>query len=133
MRGSGSVSLPIFPSRCPRLPLRAVPRFSHVQPLPLPRARGLVGARGAFPASAAPAEGSAPAAMSQADPELLLRELGGWDWELCRRELPAVLPRLIISFPAGRLGGCGKGTGVVVWRGVWGVHPSEFHGSTKSP
>ncbi|KAI1236512.1 hypothetical protein IHE44_0014762, partial [Lamprotornis superbus] len=27
--------------------------------------------------------------MSQADPELLLRELGGWDWELCRRELPA--------------------------------------------
>uniref|UniRef100_A0A8C9G0D9 Uncharacterized protein n=1 Tax=Pavo cristatus TaxID=9049 RepID=A0A8C9G0D9_PAVCR len=32
------------------------------------------------------------------DSELLLRELGGWDWELCRRELPAVLPRLLISF-----------------------------------
>uniref|UniRef100_A0A8C3JNN3 Chromosome 1 open reading frame 112 n=1 Tax=Calidris pygmaea TaxID=425635 RepID=A0A8C3JNN3_9CHAR len=33
--------------------------------------------------------------MSQTDPELLLQELGGWDWELCRRELPAVLPRLL--------------------------------------
>ncbi|XP_039586145.1 uncharacterized protein C1orf112 homolog isoform X3 [Passer montanus] len=36
--------------------------------------------------------------MSQADPELLLRELGGWDWELCRRELPAVLPRLLSMY-----------------------------------
>ncbi|XP_009950348.1 PREDICTED: uncharacterized protein C1orf112 homolog [Leptosomus discolor] len=33
--------------------------------------------------------------MSQADPKLLLQELGGWDWDLCRRELPAVLPRLL--------------------------------------
>ncbi|XP_067997619.1 FIGNL1-interacting regulator of recombination and mitosis [Melanerpes formicivorus] len=33
--------------------------------------------------------------MSQTDPELLLQELGGWDFDLCRRELPAVLPRLI--------------------------------------
>uniref|UniRef100_A0A8C2UEQ9 FIGNL1 interacting regulator of recombination and mitosis n=1 Tax=Coturnix japonica TaxID=93934 RepID=A0A8C2UEQ9_COTJA len=41
--------------------------------------------------------------MSQTDPELLLRELGGWDWELCRRELPAVLPRLLISFLRGVL------------------------------
>ncbi|KAF4799807.1 hypothetical protein TURU_050689 [Turdus rufiventris] len=47
--------------------------------------------------------------MSQADPELLLRELGAWDWQLCRRELPAVLPRLLISFPAGLSGGCGGG------------------------
>lgn len=39
--------------------------------------------------------------MSQTDLELLLRELGGWDWELCRRELPAVLPRLLISFLRG--------------------------------
>uniref|UniRef100_A0A8C3TPZ4 Uncharacterized protein n=1 Tax=Catharus ustulatus TaxID=91951 RepID=A0A8C3TPZ4_CATUS len=54
-----------------------------------------------------PRKGSAAAAMSQADPELLLRELGAWDWELCRRELPAVLPRLLISFPAGLWGGCG--------------------------
>ncbi|KAI6064154.1 hypothetical protein LUU34_00436000 [Aix galericulata] len=29
--------------------------------------------------------------MSRTDPELLLQELGGWDWELCRRELPATL------------------------------------------
>ncbi|XP_041275978.1 uncharacterized protein C1orf112 homolog isoform X2 [Onychostruthus taczanowskii] len=36
--------------------------------------------------------------MSQADPELLLRELDGWDWELCRRELPAVLPRLLSMY-----------------------------------
>ncbi|XP_032923248.1 uncharacterized protein C1orf112 homolog isoform X2 [Catharus ustulatus] len=36
--------------------------------------------------------------MSQADPELLLRELGAWDWELCRRELPAVLPRLLSMY-----------------------------------
>ncbi|XP_032553135.1 uncharacterized protein C1orf112 homolog [Chiroxiphia lanceolata] len=36
--------------------------------------------------------------MSQTDPELLLRELGGWDWELCRRELPAVLPRLLSMY-----------------------------------
>ncbi|XP_030429592.1 uncharacterized protein C1orf112 homolog isoform X3 [Gopherus evgoodei] len=33
--------------------------------------------------------------MSPADPELLLRELGGWDGALCRRELPCVLPRLL--------------------------------------
>ncbi|XP_054240038.1 uncharacterized protein C1orf112 homolog [Indicator indicator] len=33
--------------------------------------------------------------MSQTDPELLLQELGGWDCDLCRRELPAVLPRLL--------------------------------------
>ncbi|XP_008944014.1 PREDICTED: uncharacterized protein C1orf112 homolog [Merops nubicus] len=33
--------------------------------------------------------------MSQTDPELLLEELGGWDWDLCRRKLPAVLPRLL--------------------------------------
>ncbi|XP_065697803.2 FIGNL1-interacting regulator of recombination and mitosis [Patagioenas fasciata] len=33
--------------------------------------------------------------MSQTDPELLLQELAGWDWDLCRRELPAVLPRLL--------------------------------------
>ncbi|XP_009869825.1 PREDICTED: uncharacterized protein C1orf112 homolog [Apaloderma vittatum] len=33
--------------------------------------------------------------MSQRDPELLLQELGGWDWDLCRRELPVVLPRLL--------------------------------------
>ncbi|KFP21338.1 Uncharacterized protein C1orf112 [Egretta garzetta] len=39
--------------------------------------------------------------MSQADPELLLQELGGWDWDLCRRELPVVFPRLLISFPGG--------------------------------
>ncbi|RMC08278.1 hypothetical protein DUI87_14519 [Hirundo rustica rustica] len=57
--------------------------------------------------------------MSQADPELLLRELGAWDWELCRRELPAVLPRLLISFPAGLSGGCGNGTGAVLGRGVY--------------
>uniref|UniRef100_A0A8C4WFL7 Uncharacterized protein n=1 Tax=Gopherus evgoodei TaxID=1825980 RepID=A0A8C4WFL7_9SAUR len=31
-------------------------------------------------------------------PALLLRELGGWDGALCRRELPCVLPRLLISF-----------------------------------
>ncbi|XP_025940565.1 uncharacterized protein C1orf112 homolog isoform X3 [Apteryx rowi] len=36
--------------------------------------------------------------MSQTDPELLLQELGGWDWELCRRELPAVLPRLLSMY-----------------------------------
>ncbi|XP_064576267.1 FIGNL1-interacting regulator of recombination and mitosis isoform X2 [Zonotrichia leucophrys gambelii] len=36
--------------------------------------------------------------MSQADPEQLLRELDGWDWELCRRELPAVLPRLLSMY-----------------------------------
>ncbi|XP_048801565.1 uncharacterized protein C1orf112 homolog isoform X1 [Lagopus muta] len=36
--------------------------------------------------------------MSQTDPEVLLRELGGWDWELCRRELPAVLPRLLSMY-----------------------------------
>ncbi|XP_067388660.1 FIGNL1-interacting regulator of recombination and mitosis isoform X4 [Emydura macquarii macquarii] len=33
--------------------------------------------------------------MSPAEPELLLRELGGWDEALCRRELPCVLPRLL--------------------------------------
>uniref|UniRef100_A0A8C3BG07 Chromosome 1 open reading frame 112 n=1 Tax=Cairina moschata TaxID=8855 RepID=A0A8C3BG07_CAIMO len=37
-------------------------------------------------------------AMSRTDPELLLQELGGWDWELCRRELPAVLPRLLCMY-----------------------------------
>ncbi|XP_062436874.1 FIGNL1-interacting regulator of recombination and mitosis isoform X1 [Rhea pennata] len=36
--------------------------------------------------------------MSQTDPELLLQELGGWDWDLCRRELPAVLPRLLSMY-----------------------------------
>lgn len=110
VRSSGSVSHPVFPAPCPHppaLPLRASPasptwsRFRF-------RPRGIVGARGAFPAPAR-AEGSALAAMSQADPELLLRELGAWDWELCRRELPAVLPRLLISFPAGLWGGCGGG------------------------
>uniref|UniRef100_A0A8C6YM69 Uncharacterized protein n=1 Tax=Nothoprocta perdicaria TaxID=30464 RepID=A0A8C6YM69_NOTPE len=35
--------------------------------------------------------------MSQSGPEPLLRELGAWDGELCRRQLPAVLPRLLIS------------------------------------
>eukprot|EP00075_Anas_platyrhynchos_P030129 XP_027319382.1 uncharacterized protein C1orf112 homolog isoform X1 [Anas platyrhynchos] len=38
------------------------------------------------------------AAMSRTDPELLLQELGGWDWELCRRELPSVLPRLLCMY-----------------------------------
>lgn len=56
--------------------------------------------------------------MSQADPALLLRELHGWDWELCRRQLPAVLPRLLISFPAGHRTGCGKGTAAVLEGGV---------------
>ncbi|XP_065410672.1 FIGNL1-interacting regulator of recombination and mitosis isoform X3 [Chrysemys picta bellii] len=36
--------------------------------------------------------------MSPADPELLLRELGGWDGALCRRELPCVLPRLLSMY-----------------------------------
>ncbi|XP_008493996.2 uncharacterized protein C1orf112 homolog isoform X2 [Calypte anna] len=36
--------------------------------------------------------------MSQTDPELLLRELGGWDGDLCRREMPAVLPRLLSMY-----------------------------------
>ncbi|XP_072724796.1 FIGNL1-interacting regulator of recombination and mitosis isoform X2 [Ciconia boyciana] len=36
--------------------------------------------------------------MSQTDPELLLQELGGWDWDLCRRELPAVLPQLLSMY-----------------------------------
>ncbi|KAK2543126.1 hypothetical protein Q9966_002935 [Columba livia] len=36
--------------------------------------------------------------MSQTDPELLLQELGSWDWDLCRRELPAVLPRLLSMY-----------------------------------
>uniref|UniRef100_A0A8B9SH01 Chromosome 1 open reading frame 112 n=1 Tax=Anas platyrhynchos TaxID=8839 RepID=A0A8B9SH01_ANAPL len=36
--------------------------------------------------------------MSRTDPELLLQELGGWDWELCRRELPSVLPRLLCMY-----------------------------------
>ncbi|XP_074953107.1 FIGNL1-interacting regulator of recombination and mitosis isoform X1 [Phalacrocorax aristotelis] len=36
--------------------------------------------------------------MSQTDPELLLQELGGWDWGLCRRELPTVLPRLLSMY-----------------------------------
>lgn len=58
------------------------------------------GAELSFPAAVA-AEGSGARAMSQTDLELLLRELGGWDWELCRRELPAVLPRLLISFLRG--------------------------------
>uniref|UniRef100_A0A672U945 Uncharacterized protein n=1 Tax=Strigops habroptila TaxID=2489341 RepID=A0A672U945_STRHB len=39
-------------------------------------------------------------------PFLFLQELGGWDWDLCRRELPAVLPRLLISFLGGRFGYC---------------------------
>ncbi|OWK60927.1 Uncharacterized protein C1orf112 [Lonchura striata] len=36
--------------------------------------------------------------MSRADPALLLRELHGWDGELCRRQLPAVLPRLLSMY-----------------------------------
>uniref|UniRef100_A0A8C8R7U3 Chromosome 1 open reading frame 112 n=1 Tax=Pelusios castaneus TaxID=367368 RepID=A0A8C8R7U3_9SAUR len=36
--------------------------------------------------------------MSPADPELLLRELDGWDRALCRRELPCVLPRLLSMY-----------------------------------
>ncbi|XP_061201492.1 FIGNL1-interacting regulator of recombination and mitosis [Neopsephotus bourkii] len=36
--------------------------------------------------------------MSQTDRELLLQELRGWDWDLCRRELPAVLPRLLSMY-----------------------------------
>lgn len=66
--------------------------------------------------------------MSRTDPELLLQELGGWDWELCRRELPSVLPRLLISFPRRRFGfwvvvgrGCAGGSAVggvtLKWRG----------------
>lgn len=103
VRGSGSVSHPVSPAAA----APDHPRFSHVEPLPLPGA-GHCGSARAFPAPAR-AEGSAPAAMSQADPELLLRELGAWDWQLCRQELPAVLPRLLISFPAGLSGGCGGG------------------------
>ncbi|XP_040465927.1 uncharacterized protein C1orf112 homolog isoform X1 [Falco naumanni] len=36
--------------------------------------------------------------MSQTDRELLLQELGGWDWDLCRREMPTVLPRLLSMY-----------------------------------
>ncbi|XP_051480876.1 uncharacterized protein C1orf112 homolog isoform X1 [Apus apus] len=36
--------------------------------------------------------------MSRTDPELLLRELGSWDWDACRREMPAVLPRLLSMY-----------------------------------
>ncbi|XP_074858467.1 FIGNL1-interacting regulator of recombination and mitosis isoform X2 [Carettochelys insculpta] len=36
--------------------------------------------------------------MTPAEPELLLRELGGWDGALCRRQLPCVLPRLLSMY-----------------------------------
>ncbi|XP_068547241.1 FIGNL1-interacting regulator of recombination and mitosis isoform X1 [Anas acuta] len=49
-----------------------------------------------FPPPCAEVRGAA--AMSRTDPELLLQELGGWDWELCRRELPSVLPRLLCMY-----------------------------------
>lgn len=38
----------------------------------------------------------------------LLEELSGWPGELCRRELPSVLPRLLISFAVTRLRGVAR-------------------------
>lgn len=51
-----------------------------------------------------------------------LEELSSWSEELCRRELPTVLPRLLISFFV-----------TSAWRGVWGSFSPLSAASSHSP